>query len=440
MSVKVALINPGKDRQYAVQEPLSLGFIASYLEKHGVQVKIIDELAGQKVISSIVRYRPDFVGITATTPIISEAYKIAQAVKRMGICTVIGGVHASIFPDEALLYADLVVVGEGETAMLDIIKDNIQSGVVKRPYIKNIDEIPAPARHLMRMDFYMRSKERLPHTYLYFVPPHTKVAAVLTSRGCPYDCIFCHNTWKNMPYRFNSPERVVSEIRELSGIYGVKAVFFIEDNFFVNKKRVIDICFLLREQGLSIIWGANARVDNIDLEILKVAKGAGCRQITFGFESGSQRILDILNKKTTVEQNKRAIELCNQAGIIPQGTVMIGNPQETIDDVRATQQFVKDCDIRSLGVCITTPYPGTKLWEWCKRRRAIPQKINWANFNYSKVVIPVSDALSVAQIKKLRGETLNILVQKYSLGFFQKVTNVLRRFIAIVGMRRVCVY
>jgi radical SAM superfamily enzyme YgiQ (UPF0313 family) len=319
--------------------------------------------------------------------------------------------------------------------MLDIIKDDIRSGIVKRPYIKDIDEIPAPARHLMRMDFYMRSKERMPHTYLYFVPPHTKVAAVLTSRGCPYDCIFCHNTWKNMPYRFNSPERVVSEISELSRIYGVKAVFFIEDNFFVNKKRVIEICFLLRQQGLNIIWGANARVDNIDLEMLKVAKDAGCRQITFGFESGSQRILDILNKKTTVEQNKRAIELCNQAGIIPQGTVMIGNPQETIDDIRATQQFVRDCDIRSLGVCITTPYPGTKLWEWCEQRNAIPKKIDWADFNYSKVVIQVSDALSVAQIKKLRSETLDIIVQKYSLGLLQKVANVLRRIISILGMR-----
>lgn len=104
------------------------------------------------------------------------------------------------------------------------------------------------------------------------------------------------------------------------------------------------------------IWGANARVDNVSLDLFKLAKESGCRQITFGFESASQRILDILNKGTTVEQNKRAIELCKSVGIIPQGTFMIGNPTETLEDIQATQQFIEEHDVVA-GICITTPFP-----------------------------------------------------------------------------------
>jgi len=359
---KVALINPGKDEKYAVQEPLNIGFIASYLEKNGIEVTIIDELAGQNVEKELDKYKPDVVGITATTPLAPDAYRIGDLCKKRGILTVIGGVHASVLPEEALQHADVVVKGEGEVAMLEIVRRGIKSGVVSCPYIKNIDEIPPPARHLMQMDFYLHTKDRLPETYLYFVPPHTKVASILTSRGCPYNCIFCHNSWRGIPYRFNSPERVISEVKYLIEKYHIQALFFIEDNFFVNKPRVKKICELMKRENINIIWGANSRVDNIDLEILQIAKKAGCRQVTFGFESGSQKILDVLNKKTTVEQNKRAIELCNKAGIIPQGTIMIGNPTETIEDVRATQQFLKESDIKSVGICITTPYPGTQLW------------------------------------------------------------------------------
>lgn len=417
---KVALINSGKDEKYAIQEPLNLGFIASYLEKNGIEVIIIDELAGQDVKKEIDKFRPDIVGITATTPLVVDAYRVAKISKEMGILTVMGGVHASILPEEALKHVDIVIKGEGEVAMLDIVRNNIKSGIISRPYIKDIDEIPPPARHLMQMDFYLRTKDRLPDTYLSFVPSHTKTASILTSRGCPYACMFCHNSWRGTPCRYNSAERVVSEIEQLIKIYGIEALFFIEDNFFVNKPRVQKICHLLKEKKINIIWGANSRVDNIDLEILQMAKEVGCKQITFGFESGSQRILDILNKKTTVEQNRRAIELCNKAGIEPQGTVMVGNPTETIEDVRATQQFIRESNIKSVGVCLTTPYPGTKLWDWCKERNLIPSSVNWSDFTYDKIAIPACDTISKQELEKIFKETIDIVSEKtpFSLSKF----------------------
>jgi len=292
--------------------------------------------------------------------------------------------------------------------MLDIVKDNIASGIVSRPYIKNIDELPPPARYLMNMDFYLRTKDRLPQTYLYFVPPDTKTASILTSRGCPHRCIFCHNTWRGIPFRLHSAERIISEIEQLISSYGIRALFFVDDNLFADVPRLRKLCELIKINRFNIIWGANARVDNIDIETLKVAKQAGCRQVTFGFESGSQRILDVLNKGTTVEQNRKAVKLCNRAGIIPQGTVMIGNPTETIEDIRATQEFIRKSKIESLGVCIATPYPGTDLWKWCVENRLIPQILDWGDFTYRKVAIPVCNTLPGEEIMKLFYETTGI--------------------------------
>jgi anaerobic magnesium-protoporphyrin IX monomethyl ester cyclase len=412
---KVALINPGGNNRYAITEPLNLGFIASFLEKAGVEVKIIDELAGQNTEKEIKAWRPDIVGVTATTPFVADAYRVLDMCRGMGILAVMGGVHASLLPEEALKHADIIVKGEGEVAMLDIVRDNIKSGIISRPYINSIDQVPLPARHLMQMDFYLNTRDRLPDAYFFhFIPPHTKTASIFTSRGCPYSCTFCHNTWRDAPWRFNSPERVVLEIEQLVKTYDAKALFFIEDNFFVSKTRVQKICNLIKEKGIDIIWAANSRVNNIDLEILKTAKDAGCREVIFGFESGSQRILNVLNKKTTVEQNRKAVELCNKAGLIPAGSVMIGNPTETIQDVRATQQFLREIDTKSIGVSITTPFPGTELWNLCKERKLIPDSLEWSDFTFDRVVIPVCQTIPAKEIEKLFAETMDIVSEKSS--------------------------
>ncbi|MBF0320986.1 MAG: radical SAM protein [Nitrospirae bacterium] len=413
--MKVALINPGTDEKYAVQEPLNLGFLASHLLANGIGVTIIDELAGQDVARELGLYKPDIAGITATTPMAADAYRVAAMCKEMGIFTVMGGVHASVMPDEALKHVDVVVKGEGETALLDIIRDGIGNGIISRPYIKNIDTIPPPARHLLQMDFYVRSKSRIPHSYLYFVPEGAKTASVLTSRGCPYSCIYCHNTWRGMPTRYNSPERVISEIAGIKKEYGVETIFFIEDNLFVNKKRLRTICELMIEGNVDVLWGGNSRVDNLDRESIALAQRAGCRQITFGFESGSQRVLDLLKKKTTVAQNKLAIELCNEAGIIPQGTFIVGSPGETLEDVRLTMKFIEDSGIESAGVCIATPYPGTQLWDYAIEHNLMPETYTWSDFDYLNTPINLSPEIPKQELLKLI-ENVNILLAIRQMG------------------------
>jgi anaerobic magnesium-protoporphyrin IX monomethyl ester cyclase len=425
MKKKVALINPGKRARFDAHEPLNIGFIAAVLEeKHGVEVKIIDELAGQDIELELDRFKPDFAGITATTPFADDAYRTAKICRKSGIITVMGGVHASILSDEALNYVDIVVKGEGEEAMRDIVLDNIRERIISRPYIRDLDSIPRPAYHLMNMDFYLSARDRAPYnTALIFIPKGYKVASMLTSRGCPYSCIFCHNSWKGIPFRGNSPERVIEDIKYLVNTYKVKALIFFDDDFFAIKKRTRKICELIKENDIDIIWGCNGRVDTVDADTLKIAKQAGCRQVAFGMESGSQKILDVLNKRTTVQQNRDAIRMCKEAGVSCVAFFILGNPHENYEDIELTRKFILQNVIDCIGLCIATPFPGTKLWDWCGDNKFIPPGVKWSDFSPDDSSLRVSEFVTPEEIKRLRSRIfLEFAFKKNSFSQFLKMS------------------
>ncbi|MFH1666079.1 MAG: radical SAM protein [Elusimicrobiota bacterium] len=315
---RVALISPGTEQVFAVHEPINLGFLASYLEKTGYEVKIIDQLGGQNVEEELFKFNPDLAGITATTPVIYEAYKVAQLAKKMGILTVMGGIHATMFPQEALKYADIVVKGEGEKALVEILTKNIKNGIITGAAITKLDDIPPPARHLMLMkERYLYCKKRVPYIgHLPRVPANKRIIHMITSRGCPHArCIYCHNSTKNIPYRSNSPERVIEEIKLLKKQFDVEVIYFMEDNFFAEKNRVMKICELMIQNKLDYIdWGGTIRVEQVDEEMLSASKKAGAKWVGIGFESGSQRILDILSKGIKIEQSARAVEIVRKVG------------------------------------------------------------------------------------------------------------------------------
>lgn len=387
MSSKVALIYPGKREQFAGHEPLHLGFLAGYLLIHGVEVKVIDELSGQSVKKELDVFQPDIVGITATTPLAQDAYRIGDMCRKEGIFTIIGGVHASIFPNEALAHADAVVVGEGEKVLLGLVRSKTR-GIFSGSFIERLDELPHPARELLQMEYYLCIKDKMPHLRPY-ISSGMRVASLLTSRGCPYSCVFCWNSKRANPVRCHSAEWVFSEVLYLKERYKIDAFFFIEDNFFVYKKRVLDFCRLMIENKIDLIWGGSTRVDNVELEMLKIAYKAGCRMISFGFESGSQRILDVLKKNTTVQQAKEAVRLCREAGIIVNGSFMIGNPTETLEDIKMTHRFVRENKITMPAFFICTPYPGTVLWEMAEKR--LGRRLDWSDFDQERVVVNFSE-------------------------------------------------
>jgi anaerobic magnesium-protoporphyrin IX monomethyl ester cyclase len=409
MKKKVALINPGSFSWASIHPPFNLGFIAAYLEKNGVEVEIIDELAGQNVEKALKRMKPDIAGVTATTVVAPAAYRALKLAKQLGITTVMGGVHASIMHEEALANgADMVVSGEGEQAMLEIVNGRLDR-LIRNDFVKNLDDIPPPAWHLFDMEFYLATRDRIPRSHINLpVPKGTKIGALITSRGCPYQCIFCYNSWRDTPCRFNSAERVMQDIETLVRRYGTKALFFIDDNLPANRPRLKRICEELIARKYNLVWGCQATANSVNDEILQLMKQAGCRQICFGFESGSQKILDILKKKTqTVEQNARAAEVCNRAGIPFSATFMIGNPEETIEDIKLTFEFIRRNSIPKASILIATPFPGTELWEWCKGKGLIPEKTDWSKFSTGEISIPCNDTIPPRVIQKLRDDIQN---------------------------------
>jgi len=411
--MKICLINPGIQKS-SEAPPINLGILASILENEGHEVKIIDRLIGQDFEYILNRFSPDICGLTGTTPVISDSYRCSDYCRKLGIFTIIGGKHSSILPEEALKHSDCVVVGEGEEVILDIIK-NRKKGIIQGIPVKNLDDVPLPAYHLIDMKYYMSHIQRNPMSFASIAPAWYRLGCILTSRGCPFNCSFCHNSFRTLPYRFSSPSKVIDEIKLLKEKYKMNALFFVEDNLFANHKRIKEICHLLKEEKLyeEMVWGANARVDSINLDILNLVYQFNCKQVTFGWESGSQRILDILNKRTTVEKNYESIDLCNKIGINASGTVMIGNPTEIEKDLELTKKFIESSYITGgIGICITTPYPGTKIWEWCKQTNRIPENFNWDNFDFHHVPIKMHNVEDKI-FEKYYTDLVNIAINKF---------------------------
>ncbi|MDP3731605.1 MAG: cobalamin-dependent protein, partial [Candidatus Omnitrophota bacterium] len=275
MGYKVVIINPKTRSVLDTNEPLNILTIVTYLRKAGIDARIIDELAGEDVAGEIQDFHPDLVGFTATTCTYPKAVELLKIIKPLGYRTVIGGVHASTLPEEALADGfDMVVVGEGERMLLEIITRGEKKGIFRasKEMILKSEEIPSPDRTLIHMDFYCRTKERSPHNFsLDFVPFGAAMACMMTSRGCPFNCIFCHNTWRGTPLRFQDAELVIEEVELLIRNYKVHHIWFLDDDFFQKKSRAMHFCELVLKKNIQLSWATSARPDSVDEEQLEIA-------------------------------------------------------------------------------------------------------------------------------------------------------------------------
>lgn len=404
--MKIAFVYPGDRKQIFFQPPLSLGYLASYAMKYGgyseKNIRIIDENAGERVVEEIREFQPDIIGITSTTPVYPRAEELAKEVKKIsrGTPILIGGPHATALPKETLIEKcfDIAVIGEGEASVLDLLKlyeekselpkkglsgiDGIayaDSNSVKinknREFIKDLDSIPFPARSLMNMEFYLK-----PNTYT-IRGVAGRITHIMSSRGCPYDCIFCSSSvmWKRT-VRYFSPEYVISEINDLVKNYNVDGINFQDDTFCADRERMKKICYLLATScfNKNLFYSCQLRANLTDREMLGWLKESGCVQVEYGFESGSERTLKRLKKDSvTVEQNKNAVKLTHETGLRVLGNFVIGVPGETLDDIRQTERFYKENPIDFISLAILAPYPGTEIWDAVKCHIA---KFDWKQF------------------------------------------------------------
>ncbi len=291
---------------------------------------------------------------------------------------VIGGIHATILPTQTLKECkacDYVVIGEGEKTLLSLIesfnskkslknipniayrKDTeiVQTEINRNPI--DINELPIPDYSLIKMELY------IPHTGNYKVLPTYSFYA---SRGCAFPCTFCSaNIVLGKRVRYKTIERAIEEIKVLVNKYNTKGLLFQDSTFTINKNWVKELCNRLIKEKIQIIWRANSRVDCVDEETLSIMKKAGCHRVNLGFESGNQKTLDFLKKKTTVEQNLEAAKLVTGMGMELGASFIIGLPNEGLNEVINTINFAKKIGSKFTQFYIPIPYPGTVLRNQC---------------------------------------------------------------------------
>jgi len=386
MNNKIVLITPKNPIWTgAVTLPLNLAYLAAVLEMDSHKVECIDMCINpNKNIKNHIE-NCDFVGISSCTPSIKEAWKLAKIAKECGKTVILGGPHPSAMPEESLRkkFIDIIVRGEGEETIKEICSNKKLRNILgisyknngkiihnpPRPFIKNLDSLPFPARHLFDLKKYHSELHR-----------NKIIGDILTSRGCPYNCNFCYKAVFGRVYRVRSPENVVQEWKEMIDM-GIKEIGIIDDNFSVNWERAIKICNMIINQGLRIDWSATGglRVDSVSKKLLLIMKKSGCYRIAFGAESGSQFILDKMGKNCTLGQIRNAVSLAKEVGLEVVLFFMIGNLYENEKTVQQTIDFAKELDSDYVQFTVATPYPGTQLYKTIKREGKFLVK-NWEEY------------------------------------------------------------
>lgn len=376
---KVLLVNPPGEFKTPVL-PLGLASIAAYLQKNDVEVQIIDawaeELSYDELGNKVSKTKADIIGVYIVSPRYNEAKSTIEVCRQALSDSIIiaGGPHPSAVPQETLKeipQLDICGIGEGEITMLELVKGLPFSAingiayrdekVIKltppREFIKNLDELPLPARELFPTGKYKTH------------PPYGRknpYFTMITSRGCPFQCAYCSKDVFKNNFRTLSPKKVCDEMEELISKYGAQEIHFYDDDFTIDMERAEKICDEILRRQIKIIWSCTTRVDLINEKLLRKMKAAGCWLISYGVESGSQKILNAINKGFTVKQAVSTFNLTRKIGIRTLGYFMVGLPNETKETIKETIDLAKELkpDFVSWGILVV--YPGSSFFKAIK--------------------------------------------------------------------------
>jgi len=379
---------------------IGIAILAAVLEQHKYDVKVLDtfvlNLKNEEIVKAIKNIKPRIVAITSVTANFPYAMDIIRLVKETdpSITTVYGGPHVTIMPHTALNSKDVdyIVVGEGEETIVELVdyvlnkkgdkakikgigyRDDKGEIVIaeKRWFIADINKIPMPAYHLLPM-----------HAYRAYgwLDEGRKFTTMVTSRGCPFQCTYCTSS-KIFGYRWRhrNVEKVFEEIMLLYNKFGIRHIYFQDDEFTVDHKRVVDICNKIIENKLDLIWECLTRVSHVDEELLKKMSQAGCKSILYGIECGYQEGIDKINKKITLKQAVDAVRLSKKYGISPKVTFMMGFPWEGKKEIKETIKFAKKLNADLTFFNILNPYPGTPLYEDIKNQNLFVGSPEWEKY------------------------------------------------------------
>jgi anaerobic magnesium-protoporphyrin IX monomethyl ester cyclase len=428
---KVMLIQPPytlpHKKQKSLVPPMGMCYLAAVLEQDGAEVAILDcyeegysqenedgpdrircGLGDEEIERRIREFAPDFVGVSILFSLAAKnAYRVCQLAKRVSddIRVAVGGHHPSFLAQRILQEhecIDFVVLGEGEYALRDLARKHRTNnsdfsdidGLVyrdagpirvnpKTSWIKNLDEIPFPARRLCDMERYFAVN--LPQSGRAGRGRISRSLPVLSSRGCPRNCIFCGTVhlWGRQ-YRARSPENFVAEIESLKRTYDLEEFQVQDDNFTVNRPRVMKILDLLIEKKLDMQWCTPQGTDvmTLDRDMIAKMKQSGCREITLAIESGDESVnRDIIGKPIKLERVRDVVRWLKEFKILAQGFFMIGLPGETKKSIAKTIEFADSLDLDRAQLFIATPLPGTKLHDLALHKGYIVSGFDFDNVN-----------------------------------------------------------
>ena len=350
--------------------PIGVGYLIAVLREAGHEVFFIDNYLEQSDFLEtdyIQRNKIDYVGIYCNTICFRDTLRMVNKLEQMRHTgrwageIIVGGPHTTVAADTIPDFVDYVVQGEGERAIVDIVDGKVNERMVRYPQIEDLDSLPRPALDVFTKLPYDTSMEWFEEGPVYNMN---------TSRSCPFRCSFCSvgSIW-GKKYTYFSAERVVSDIEYLIEHHGVKGIYFREDNFTLNKKRLMRFCELMIERNVKIPWACESRVSTLDEENVKLMKKAGVIGYYFGVESGSQRMLDMLKKDITVEQIKNAFALCHRYDIKTAASVIVGVPGETEEDIQLTNQLINEIKPTTTWPNVFVGIPNSELYQEVLKKR-----------------------------------------------------------------------
>jgi anaerobic magnesium-protoporphyrin IX monomethyl ester cyclase len=411
--MKILLINPSIARQevyakYSVGAPclppLGLCYLAAVLSDKGYETRILDcfaeNISTSRLKREVVEFSPDLVGVTSTTVSYAAAQEVLVAIKEVDsdIITVLGGAHMSALPVETMSECesiDVGVFGEGEQTLLEIVDhlsrkealQNVAGTVVRlngqlqeneaRTPVQNLDEFSFPARHLLKD---LRLYSHTPFRGAKFT------TTMITSRGCPFRCGYCDQSVFGRKWRYHSPEYVVAEMSHLKEKYGIEFISIEDDNFLLSRERTVKICEGMLKANLNLGWSCLGRANEVDDEVLSLMKKAGCRTVYLGIESGSPRILKLINKKLSIEDTRKGIALIKKYGIEVVGSFILGLPTETKEEMQMTIRLALSLPLDGISVFTFTPFPQTPLRELAFQHGTVSK--SWTHYSGHPTTLP----------------------------------------------------
>lgn len=392
--------------------PTDLMYLAAIAEQCGYEAMIRDYSQGGNFEVDLKEFQPDFLVANLATPTFQSdmmAIKLAKDINP-SICTIVKGAPFLTYNTNTIYenpFIDYVIIGEAEFTLKEILEgvpDNEILGSCyrenfqpikneKRPFIENLDELPFPARHLVDNSIYRR-------------PDNGKVQAVVkVARGCPFHCFFCLATpVSGAKVRKRSPENIVAELKECVGKYNIRNFLFWSDIFNLDREWTLELCKKIIESGLKITWSSNTRADTMDDEMAKMMYKSGCRLVSIGVESGSQKMLDKIGKKITLDNIRNTVKILKKNKIKIYNYFVIGLPWETEETVEETIKFAIELDSNFISFYTATPLPGTKYFAYAMLNKLIEGNLDFRSAYYEPVVR--SESLSKERIFELHKQAV----------------------------------